>query len=66
MSLSQPLQPPHTLQPPHSLGVHTTLATLPAADRPQALAKAVRNVLLRQPKRGGGQGMFTSKCNVIM
>ena len=45
MTLSQPLHPPH------SLGVHTTLSTLPAADRAQALAKPVRNLLLRQPKR---------------
>ena len=60
MTLSQPLHPPH------SLGVHTTLSTLPSADCAQALAKPVRNLLLRQASRGGGQGMFTSKCNVIM
>ena len=38
MTLSQ------SLHPPHSLGVYTTLSTLPAADRAQALAKAVREV----------------------
>ena len=45
MSLAQPLHPPH------SLGIHTTLSTLPSADCAQALAKPVSNVLLRQPTR---------------
>ena len=39
MTLAQPLHPPH------SLGVHTTLSALPAADCPQALAKAATTAI---------------------